>query len=260
MNTNPGTVTLVDFMGSDLGIVNNARASLDNRSELELNTRWCLEEDKPYNDETCYGRHRMGNKQVLSARDEAVLRTLARRRHGTPFERVVFTFHVDTHIGVSREAFRHRIASYNEMSTRYMKMNEERNNCYLPIGDAIRSNVGKVMNYQMEPITDIYKVAKIHKLITDAYNYAFDTYEELVDENGLNLSREVARIVLPLGMRTAYYVTINLRSLFNFFNLRSADSALYEIRWVSKQMEDIVKGVVPIAYDAWVHDCDRKQI
>jgi len=44
--------------------------------------------------------------------------------HESPFEHVVFTFHVKAPIFVARQWFRHRIGSFNEISLRYTEFNE----------------------------------------------------------------------------------------------------------------------------------------
>jgi thymidylate synthase (FAD) len=56
------------------------------------------------------------------AANKGLLEMLMRDRHGSPFEHVVFTWLVKTPLFVAREFMRHRIASYNETSGRYRKM------------------------------------------------------------------------------------------------------------------------------------------
>lgn len=257
MNNIPGVIRLEEMMGSDLAIVNNARASLDKATDWDNEDCRCGVKfngfDYLFNPICTDGKAHSFDRR-LSNRDEAILRSLAKNRHGSPFERVVFTFHVETNIGVSREWFRHRIASYNEMSTRYMDMKDELDNCYIPIGDAVRRNAGKIMSYEMEVITDPETIAIIQERMIESYTHSFKTYEFLM---ATGLSREVARNVLPLGMRTAFYVTMNLRSAFNFMSLRNSKQALYEIRYIAAAMETLISSVVPIAYDAWATDCNR---
>lgn len=243
------TVVLEEMMGSDLAIVNNARGSLDRKTDWD-HCQWCTRCNERAS-QICESSHSYAiiYKQMLSAADEGLLRSLAKNRHGTPFERVVYCFHIDTNIRVGREWMRHRIGSYNEMSTRYMTMGlEETARCFMPEGDAIRKNAGSRMSYIKEVITDPLVVEKVQAIMAQGYGEQMARYHQLLD---LGLSQEVAAYMIPLGFRTAFYWTVNLRSVFNFLNLRNAPQALKEIRDEAVQVEQIVKETVPIAYDEW---------
>jgi thymidylate synthase (FAD) len=113
----------VEYMAPDLNpelhIVNAARVSFAQRAEL------------------------------LGGKDRGLLKFLMKHRHGTPFEMVEFCFHIRCPIFVAREWHRHRIASYNEMSGRYVKLEAD---YYVPEGDAIRTQKGKAGAYYYEPI------------------------------------------------------------------------------------------------------------
>jgi thymidylate synthase (FAD) len=66
------------------------------------------------------------------------------------------------------------------------------------------------------------------------------------------IAREVARMVLPVNIYTSWYLTINLRSLFNFLSLRNKTDKttvptfpMWEIQEVANQMEALAATVVP---------------
>ncbi len=209
------TVELIGHMGDDLAIVNSARISYHKRSE------------------------------TLTKADEGLIRYLAKNRHGTPFESVVFAFRVRTTIGVAREWFRHRIASYNEESTRYVEM---RPDFYVPAPEDVRTQVGKPGAYVFETLpAEIGE--EVRCLIAGAYDCAYEVYQRLL---GIGVARELARNVLPLGLLTEFICTMNFRSLTNFLSLRTAPDALLEIRREAQEVERLVAGVVPVAYAAWV--------
>ena len=92
-----GFVRLIDYMGSDLSIVRNARVSYDAAERAG--------EDK--------------------GSDVRLINYLYRNRHNTPFESVTFTFEVKAPIFVLRQWMRHRSQSYNELSARYRELPEE---------------------------------------------------------------------------------------------------------------------------------------
>lgn len=210
------TVTYVDHMGSDLSIVNAARASFDQRSDS------------------------------LEERDIGLIGFLMRERHASPFEHTALTVFVDTPIGVSREWMRHRTQSYNEFSTRYARVSEPE--FYIPGDDAMRTQVGRPGAYRFEPLPG-EQIAPAQARFQQAYAASEAAYQELLD---LGVARELARNVLPLGMHTRFYATCDLRNWFNFLSLRTADNALREIRDEAAQVESLIAGLWPHAYRFWV--------
>ena len=98
-----GFVRLVDYYGSDQRIVQSARVS--------------------------YGE---GTKSV--SQDGALIDYLLRHQHTSPFEQVVFTFHLKMPIFVARQWVRHRMGRMNEVSGRYSIMKDE---FYVPADDCI---------------------------------------------------------------------------------------------------------------------------
>jgi thymidylate synthase (FAD) len=209
-----GYVTLERFCGTDIDIVNSARVSF--------------------------------NKHVtsLSKADKGLINFLMRERHGTPFEMVDFTFKVKCPIAVMREWIRHRIASYNEMSGRYTKLESE---FYIPTPVNVRHQVGKPGAYRYEPVPwDL--ATRVIQILDDTYRYCDDKYKLLLS---WGIAKEQARLVLPVGIYTKFYFKTNLRALFNFFSLRSDETAMWEIRQYSLAMEELVKEAVPVAMEAF---------
>lgn len=208
------SVTLIDHLGSDLSIVNAARVSLGKRSD------------------------------ELSDADRGLIGYLMRNRHGTPFEMVVFQFHAHVPIGVGREWLRHRIGSFNEISTRYVEMEPD---FYVPDNEAMRTQTGKPGHYTFGPLNMVVS-AEARLLMRRQYEQIYITYQTLLQKG---VAKEVARNVLPLGLMTQFYWTVNLRSLFNFLSLRTAPTALLEIRREAEEVERLIEPVVPVALAAW---------
>lgn len=210
-----GYVELQASYGDDLAIVNNARQSFN------------------------------VEHQVLTKADVGLIHSLMRDRHGTPFEVVDFRFRVKCPLTVAREWLRHRMASYNEMSGRYMKLPKE---WYLHPSDYIRTQTGKPNQYVFEKMP-IVEALFVQDLLDKHYKKCWFLYEELLD---IGVAREVARSVLPQAMMTQFTFKTNLRSLFNFISLRSDETAMQEIREYSQAMEPMIASVVPEAYNAFV--------
>lgn len=249
------SVELLQYMGTDLDIVNNARVSYGKESLYE---RWRInprtQEFQKFEEFNASHEHMGGLASLpiewcgwhncLSARDSGILNYMMREKHGSPFEAVVFRFRVHVPIAVGREWMRHRISSTNEISTRYVEWEKE---YYIPELEDWRTQVGKPGHYEfvsMEPSKQ-HPASVIYEI---AMEQAFNYYQMLLK---FGVAKEVARNVLPLGSFTTFIWTVNLRSLFNFLVLRTGDSALREIRIPATMVEDLAKTVVPEAFNAW---------
>ena len=74
----------------------------------------------------------------------------------------------------------------------------------------------------------------------------------LIDEDGVGLARELARMNLTLNTYTQWYWKTDLLNLMNFLRLRADHHAQYEIRAYADVMLDTLKRWVPITYDAFM--------
>ena len=79
-----------------------------------------------------------------------------------------------------------------------------------------------------------------------------DDNGNLLDPNRTGLSRELARVGLPLSTYTQWYWKVDLHNLFNFLRLRADEHAQFEIRVYAERLIEIVKIWVPLAHDAFV--------
>lgn len=180
---------------------------------------------------------------------QRLINYLMKHQHGTPFEHVVFQFHVKAPIFIAREWFRHRIGSFNEVSSRYITFEPE---FYIPDQFRIKSETNKQGSIIPEEIDGWPNISLwnsvAHAYLTEGYELAYNKYLALKNQGVAN---ELARLLLPLGTFTEWWWTVNLRSLFNFMALRSYPTAQWEIQEYSRALEEIVKEKVPYAYAAW---------
>jgi thymidylate synthase (FAD) len=144
--------------------------------------------------------------------------------HESPFEQGLMCFKVKCSISCARQWFRHRLASYNEKSGRYTLANGE---YILPAG--------------------LDRAAEI--MYEKQYEEAEKLYNYLISQE---VSYENARYVLPQGMATEFYFTANLRSLINFFDLRTDEHAQHEIRSLAREMLAITKRFFPVTIGAYL--------
>lgn len=168
--------------------------------------------------------------------DSKLIDFLIKHKHTSPFEMVKFKFHVKCPIFIQRQWIRHRTANVNEISGRYSILKEE---FYIP--DKIY-NQGK-FNKQMsgEEIKSIEVNKLFNKYISNSYRQ-YNTYKALLD---MGVSKEMARICLPLNMYTEFYWSIDLHNLLNFIKLRSANNAQNEIKEYSDSMKSLIEDLCP---------------
>jgi thymidylate synthase (FAD) len=206
-----GFVRLDAAMADDLSVVNGARVS--------------------------FAAHR----EEMTERDAGLIKFLMRSRHGSPFEHNSFRFHIRCPIFVAREWFRHRIGSFNEESARYHKLEGD---FYVPTERAVRGQVGKPGAYSFEPAERELAIETI-ATFERVYKQLYDDYETLVEKG---VAKELARALLPFGIYTQFFWTLNARSLMNFLALRNSPSAQYEIRVYAQAVERHFAEKMPVTH------------
>ena len=160
-------------------------------------------------------------KQVLKISDgrEVPIEVIVKRDYSSVLEHIVFTFKITCSIAVSRELLEHRIASHTARSTRYY--DESEFNIILP---------SEHMNDE-----------KLKLIFEDVVSVTRQWYKVLQQLYG----REIARYVLPLTTETQYILTMNARSLINFFGLRLCVRVSPEIREIAEQMLKYCREIAP---------------
>ncbi|SVA70369.1 uncharacterized protein METZ01_LOCUS123223 [marine metagenome] len=206
-----GFVKLLDVMGDDEEVENSARIS--------------------------YGE---GTRKVNQTRN--LIRYLMRHKHTSPFEMCEVKFHLKLPIFVMRQLVRHRTANLNEYSGRYSVMSNE---FYLPEGDYLAKQ--STTNSQGRG-----EVLEQQGLLQFEFNRIYDgasmAYQVLLEHD---LSREVARALLPVANYTECIWKIDLHNFFHFVKLRSDSHAQREIRDYADAMYELVKPNFPICCEAF---------
>jgi thymidylate synthase (FAD) len=176
--------------------------------------------------------------------DRGLIRYLARHRHTTPFEMVEFKFHHVMPIFVARQWIRHRTANVNEYSARYSVV---RDRFYRPTIDNVRKQSNSNRQGGEEPIDELTAQAFLDYLGGAEKKYA--EYEALLEKG---VSRELARIALPVSVYTEWYWKIDLHNLLHFLSLRMDAHAQQEIRDYATAMYELIKPIVPVAAEAFM--------
>ena len=170
---------------------------------------------------------------------------LAGLGHQSPIEHAVFTFGIE---GVSRallaQITRHRIASFSVQSQRYVRLDDFR---YVtpPEIEAIPEAKAAFLASMEEDAQRYLDLA--HKLEEGhtARLMAEGMPEKQARAKASKQANEDARFVLPNACETKMVVTMNARSLMNFFQLRCCNRAQWEIRELAEKMFTLVYPVAP---------------
>lgn len=213
-----GFVRLVDYMGSDLTVVNAARVSF--------------------------------NKAVdtVEERDEKLIKYLIEHEHTSPLRHGFFTFHVRAPMFVLRQWGKHQVGcSWNEVSLRYVKHDmgfwEPTSWRKPPEGSAKQGSAGTIEHE-----------ANAQRIYDEAMVSAKSAYDQLIAAGVCN---EQARAVLPMSLMTEFWWTASLQAVLRFLDLRLAKDAQSEIRDYAEAVEKIVQSKYPVVLRAWRECSDR---
>ena len=185
------------------------------------------------------------------AKSAGLINYLARERHGSPFEHTSMTFFISAPIFVFREFMRHRIASYNEESGRYRELQPV---FYVPSPERKLVQIGKTGSYEfVEGTKDQFDITV--RAMKESYVFSYEKYQMMLEAG---VAREVARAVLPVGLYSSMYVTMNARALMNFLSLRTSREGSHfpsypqrEIEMVAEKMEEIFARLMPLTHGAF---------
>lgn len=196
-----------------------------------------------------------GTKKVNE--DRGLIRYLMRHRHTTPFEMVEFKFHVSMPIFVARQWIRHRTANVNEYSARYSILQDR---FYRPTLDAVRKQSMTNRQGGEETFTtghaggaDAADPAEL-RTAQDFLQYLDDVeamYARYSDLTERGVSRELARIGLPVSTYTEWYWKCDLHNTLRFLSLRMDPHAQAEIRDYAQAMHDLLEPIVPVTMEAF---------
>ena len=174
-------------------------------------------------------QHEMSDEDVAK-----LVRVLVRSGHLSALEHASFTFAVD---GVSRacthQLVRHRVASYNQQSQRYV-------------------NFGGGDSFVVPP--SVAANAEAEKVFLTAMEHARAAYDTLVElglaeGRGKESVQEDARFVLPNAAETKIVVTMNARELRHFLQVRCCNRAQWEIRDLAWTMRGMLREVAPNLFE-----------
>lgn len=202
-----GYVRVIDVFGTEIDIVNAARISYNTSSV------------------------------AMSERDINLLSYLMRHRHSSPFEMCEIKLELKVPIFIARQIFRHRTASFNELSMRYTHVD-----CEFYIPSELRKQSEKNKQSSVKTDTDFSDLLNDIRYHCD---YSRALYDKLITSG---VCREQARMVLTLNVYTKLFFKMDLHNLLRLLEVRIHDSAQFEVRLLGNIILDIIYIWVPNVY------------
>jgi thymidylate synthase (FAD) len=175
----------------------------------------------------CYAP--IGAAELMETMDDAriqkVLATIMKSGHFSALEHASYTFAVD---GVSRalthQLVRHRLASFNQQSQRYVTYT----------GDP-----------EIVTPSTVAEDPDALAAFNTAIDVAYATYAQLVEAG---IPAEDARYVLPNACISKIVITMNIRELLHFFEVRCCRRAQWEIQDLAHRMLALIEPTAPYIF------------
>ena len=185
------------------------------------------------------------NENLTDEKAASFVEMLSEIGHESPIEHASFTFGIE---GVSRSLLaqitRHRMASFSVKSQRYVR--EGAFEYVTPPEIAAEPEALKL--YEEIMAEDQKRYDRISEILKEKHKKTFiaegkdeKTAERLAEKKAI----EDARFVLPNSCETQMVMTMNARSLHNFFRHRCCARAQWEIQDIANQMLALVSEVAP---------------
>lgn len=203
-------VTLKDYMGSDLTVVNCARISFNKI------------------------------KEKFDDKDERLINYLATHGHWTPFSHPQISLHVKAPIFVLRQLLKHQVGlTWNEVSRRYVDYEPEFYYHGRWREKADNKKQGSSESVVSLPATD-FRLYELFEEIKAQYKY-------LVSKN---IAPEMARMILPLSTYSEGIWTGSLAAFARVYRLRNQPDAQKETQEIAKQIGEIIEPLFPVSWKA----------
>jgi thymidylate synthase (FAD) len=166
---------------------------------------------------------------------EQLIKYLIMHKHWSPFEHSYLTFEIETSKAVAIQLLRHRSFTFQEFSQRYQDVNHL-GDLFEPV--ELRYQATSNRQSSTEPVENSILDNKV-KMVLAACE---QLYNNLIE---CGVSRETARMVLPLTTKTKIHMTGSVRSWIHFLDVRDDVHAQLEIQSVAKVIKAIFAEQLP---------------
>lgn len=216
-----GFIEVVDYLGSDLTVVNSARVSFGKR------------------------------KTKFDEKDRILVRYLAENKHWSPFRHIVVQFHLKCPEFVMRQWYKHVVGI--ETSSSYPTKDHAWNEIsgrYVPVTDFYKPEIWRRQSEDNKQASEgsIENQDEARRIFDETMENIISNYKKLLE---LGVAKEQARILLPLNQFTEVYWTASFQAIMNFIELRDEPSAQWEIRQYAIAMKEMMLKLYPETVKIW---------
>lgn len=198
----------------------------------------------------CYAKSDIDtlSENLTPEKVENFLALLSDLGHESPVEHASFTFGIE---GVSRallaQITRHRIASFSVQSQRYVEKCD--------FSFVVPPEIEAIPEAKAEFLRAMDEDARHYESLREMLfkhhfevNLAAGMEESAARKAAEKKANEDARFVLPNACDTRIIMTMNVRSLHNFFRLRCCNRAQWEIRELACEMLRLCREACPLLF------------
>jgi thymidylate synthase (FAD) len=217
-----GHVDLVDWMGSDLSVVNAARVSFNKESSWDY-----TDSHVPI--------------KSLPEKDSKLIKYLAKHDHFTPFCHPQISLRIKCPIFVRAQLGKHQIGLVmNEVSRRYVTFEPE---IYTPLWRNAPTDGAK--QGSSGAIEDMDLCIRMRQEYDAVAKECLDLYSKLIQDG---VAPEQARSILPQGTYTEFVWTGSLYAFARVYNLRIDAHAQWEIQQYAKAIDKLIAPLFPVSW------------
>ena len=222
------SVELLDYLGSDLNVVNAARVSFHKESDFEYDLN-----------------HDGRTNERLKDSDVKLINYLAKHNHWTPFAHAFVSFRIKAPIFVARQLMKSTVGlAVNEVSRRYV---DEEPEFWFP-----KEWRGKPVNAKQGSsgiLDDSQPEMVISQTMGWAVTACLNTYNDMLT---CGVAPEQARMVLPQNTMTEWIWSGSLAAFCRVCNLRLDPHAQQETRELVGALAALLEPLFPVSYKALV--------
>lgn len=220
-----GHVQLVDYMGSDLSVVNAARVSFNKESSWEGDQHW--------------SGNVIGKK--LSEKDQKLIKYLATHNHFTPFCHPQISVRIKCPIFVRAQLGKHQVGLVmNEVSRRYVTFDPE---IYTPMWRYAPTDGAK--QGSSGAIEDMDICIQMRQEYDGVAKECIALYNRLLADG---VAPEQARSILPQGTYTEFVWTGSLYAFARVYKLRIDAHSQWEIQKYAEAIDKIIAPIFPVSW------------
>jgi thymidylate synthase (FAD) len=177
------------------------------------------------------------SNQLNTATAPKLLAYCIKHGHWSIFETASMTVEIETSRAIAAQLLRHRSFTFQEFSQRYAESNklEFIELRYQDIAN--RQGSGQPLDWNSPAYSEV----------NETLAKAMEVYHSLLAQG---VSKETARMVLPMATQTRLYMTGNVRSWLHYFEQRCAEHTQTEHRHLAELIQQIFATQFPNVHNA----------